>query len=252
VINTLRPGTAALELLLRKLKSGPLLRPDGVAPFGRLGQDLHVYEPGAWLWPPDKAPAGSFLVASGFVGEARVLGDGRRQITAVCLPGDLVGAGATPAYCAAVALSRAQTVDAAPVIRALTDASPRFDALRAAWEAAGRDDQARLVDHIVRLGRLSAYERTAHFLLELHERLLVVGLAEPDRFHMPLTQEVLADILGLSIVHVNRTLQQLRREALITYRSGQLVLVDPLRLAMVAGRAPLAAQRRPASASPKT
>lgn len=79
---------------------------------------------------------------------------------------------------------------------------------------------------VVRLGRLNAYERTAHLLLELHERQVRLGSARGGALHLPLTQDVLADILGLSAVHMNRTLQQLRRNVLVDYRPGRTVLQD--------------------------
>jgi biotin operon repressor len=61
-------------------------------------------------------------------------------------------------------------------------------------------------------------------MLELHERLGRVGLAEDDRFAMPLTQEALADVLGFSVVHVNRTIQQLRRDDLLDVRNGMVLM----------------------------
>jgi CRP-like cAMP-binding protein len=105
-----------------------------------------------------------------------------------------------------------------------------------AWRLSRRGHQARLVRHIVRLGRMSAYDRLADFFLELHERELRAGLADRRTLSMPLTQEALADHLGLSIVHVNRTLQQLRHDGLIDYEGGRVTLRDPDRLADIAGR----------------
>ena len=99
-------------------------------------------------------------------------------------------------------------------------------------------EETRLFDHIVRLGRQSAFERVTHLLLELHERLAVVGLAFENRFPLPLTQEVLADALGLSIVHVNRTLQQLRRGGLIDTRAGWVTLRDHEQMASLANFRP--------------
>jgi CRP-like cAMP-binding protein len=66
----------------------------------------------------------------------------------------------------------------------------------------------------------------ADLLLELANRLSAVGLGAPDNFPMPLTQETLADLLGLTSVHVNRTLQTLRREGLLELRSGVARLKD--------------------------
>jgi DNA-binding transcriptional regulator LsrR (DeoR family) len=69
-------------------------------------------------------------------------------------------------------------------------------------------------------------ERMAHLLLELYSRLSRVGLTTGRRFSVPITQEVFADALGLSVVHINRTLQQLRRERLIEMRAGYVDLLE--------------------------
>ena len=71
-------------------------------------------------------------------------------------------------------------------------------------------------------------------LLELGQRAAAVGLADGDESPLPLTQEILADALGLSVVHVNRTLQQLRRDGLLDIRGSSLRLLDPDRLAVIA------------------
>jgi CRP-like cAMP-binding protein len=75
-----------------------------------------------------------------------------------------------------------------------------------------------VVEHPVDLGRRSAEERMAHFLLELGARLNLVGLGDRRVFDWPLTQHHLADALGLSAVHVNRVPRQLREEGLVTFQ----------------------------------
>src|SRR5205807_1744095 len=69
-----------------------------------------------------------------------------------------------------------------------------------------------------------ALERVAHFLLELLTRLKIIGLADERSFRMPLTQELIADALGLSVPHVNRTLRQLRDDELVSIE-GHIVVV---------------------------
>ncbi len=91
-------------------------------------------------------------------------------------------------------------------------------------------DEANLLNQLLRIGRQSAYERVAHLILELRERLAMIGFAGTDTIPVPLTQEMLADALGLSIVHLNRTLQQLRREGLIQFKSGVMRLLQPDRV----------------------
>jgi hypothetical protein len=80
---------------------------------------------------------------------------------------------------------------------------------------------------------MSAYERMAHFLMETHDRLSQVGLAAPTSLHLPIRQDVIADLMGLSVVHVSRTMQMLKREGLAHARSGYVSLPDRRRLAEV-------------------
>ena len=70
-------------------------------------------------------------------------------------------------------------------------------------------------EHVIDVGRRTPVERLSHFLLELHARLKTVGRAEQTRFTLPFSQEVIADVLGLSVPHLNRMMQQLRAEKLI-------------------------------------
>jgi len=78
----------------------------------------------------------------------------------------------------------------------------------------------------VSLGRRSAFGRMAHLFCEIRERLNVVGLAENDAFEFPLTQQELGECLGLTAVHVNRTLQELRRRGLIEVESRRARILD--------------------------
>ena len=92
-----------------------------------------------------------------------------------------------------------------------------------------------VVEHLVNLGRRSAEERMAHFLLELGARLKLVGIGNRTGFDCPLTQYHLADALGLSAVHVNRILRQLREEGLVTFQKGRVEFDDFDRLTDRAG-----------------
>jgi CRP-like cAMP-binding protein len=87
---------------------------------------------------------------------------------------------------------------------------------------------------LVSMGRRSAFEHTAHLLCELLLRLRAVGLTTDDSFQLPLTQAELGDTLGLSTVHVNRVVQELRKEGLITWRGETLVINDWPRLQQIA------------------
>jgi CRP-like cAMP-binding protein len=176
--------------------------------------DVRSHRPGDSLDGALGAGApGTRFVLAGWVSESVILPDGRRQIIAFALPGDRV---APPE----------KGMEGAFLTAGRTGVLPSTGAGNPTDAALGAEEQMRLRQLVVRLGRCSAYERTAHLLLDLHERLLRVGLADATAFHLPLTQEVLADALGLSIVHVNRTLQQLRREGRLVLRGSQATLPD--------------------------
>ncbi len=182
-----------------------------------------------------------FLI-QGWAGRLRMLPDGRRQIFHLVLPGDLIGSCLRPhqpATAATVALTRVETTSAAGLAALLGPAVPQASlSLTAACVALEQEGETLLLDQITRLGRQTAYERTAHLLLEIWERLAVVGLAEGNTFRWPLRQDTMADLLGLSVVHVNRTLQQLRRDGVIELRGGVAVLPEPERLQAAASVAP--------------
>ena len=84
------------------------------------------------------------------------------------------------------------------------------------------------------LGRRSALSRMAHLFCELHVRLSLVGLADGDSYTLGLTQDELAECLGISPVHANRTLQELRNRRLLEFRDGRVSLLDPAAVKSVA------------------
>ncbi len=87
-----------------------------------------------------------------------------------------------------------------------------------------------VVEHLVGIGRRDAHARVAHFLLELGSRVALVGMGDKTGHACPLTQYLLADSLGLSAVHVNRVLRQLREDGLVTCRDGYVAFDDYERL----------------------
>ncbi|HEY2069577.1 MAG TPA: Crp/Fnr family transcriptional regulator [Rhizomicrobium sp.] len=177
------------------------------------------------------------LLLAGWACRTRTFADGRRQIFEFILPGEMYGLCLRPqavALAAAVTLTPAVIADASVIQDAYTHKQKEYPHLVAGLHCTASLDEAHLLNQLIRIGRQSAYERMAHLILELRERLSVVGLATADTMPLPLTQEMLADALGLSIVHLNRTLQQLRRENLIIFKSGMMRILQPDRLAEIA------------------
>ena len=87
---------------------------------------------------------------------------------------------------------------------------------------------------VLSLGQRSAISRMAHLFCELHVRLGVVGKARGNTFEFPLTQRELSECLGLTVVHVNRTLQELRRNGLVETENRQITILDKRGLEAVA------------------
>ena len=144
------------------------------------------------------------------------------------------GGAAPPANGGAVGTLTACTLAAVDpkALRELAAAHrPIRDAL--AWLSAV--DQAGLVERNASLGRRSAREHVAHLLCELLLRLTLVGRAKGNGYLMPLTQEEIADVLGLTSVHVNRVMQGLRRDGLIEYNGKELVIAQWSGLRAAAG-----------------
>ena len=110
--------------------------------------------------------------------------------------------------------------------RQMIDTFQRVPRLGAAILWAASRDEAMVVEHLVNIGRRNALVRTAHLLLELGLRLQLVGLGSESGFVCPLNQYLLADALGLTAIHVNRVLRQLRERGLVTFREGSVVFHD--------------------------
>ena len=112
---------------------------------------------------------------------------------------------------------------------------PVYPTLARAARWATHLQDALLCEQVARLGQQNASERFAHLMLELHYRLGRLGQVQNDSFPLPLTQDFLADTLGLSVVHVNRTLKQLRQDGLLKLESGRVTLLQPETLRTLAG-----------------
>lgn len=176
------------------------------------------------------------ILQAGWACSFKLLPDGGRQIITFPLPGDCVGLGSAllrtsdHSFCALTDIVVC-AVEASRMIRIFGE----FPRLGAAILWAASRDETMVVEHLVSIGRRSAVERTAHFFLELWERLRLVGLASGNEFTCPLNQYVLADALGLSAIHVNRMLRQLRERKLLTLQAHKVIIQDPSGLKELAG-----------------
>lgn len=170
------------------------------------------------------------LIVEGWAYRAHGLHDGVRQITNILVAGDM---------CNWVPPAANEDIRACGPVRvavlrrtADNDDRPSFHRYR---ERTMVDDMRRLRAQLTSLGRRNARERVAYHLADVHDRSNKAGLAKDGAFACPLTQEQLADLLGLTPVHVNRVLQGLRRDGLLVCGRRRIALPDLERLHAVAG-----------------
>lgn len=163
------------------------------------------------------------------------LPNGKRQLIDILIPGDIAGLrtsllGSYHQGFRAIGELETAEINGRSIVQLFQD-WPRI-ALALFWIA--NQDATLIAERIVDLGRRSAVTRVSRFLLELGARLETVGLATRDGFHCPLTQNDIADALGLSAIHVNRVLRQLREQGLLAFRNAVVEFLAPERLIALA------------------
>jgi CRP-like cAMP-binding protein len=169
----------------------------------------------------------STLLLDGFMCRYKDLSEGQRQITELHVGGDFADLHSftlkrldhnvmtlTPCRVALIPHER---------LRAITQEFPHLT--RVYWFATNLDAAIHR-EWEVSLGRRTALSRLANLLCELHVRLGIVGLADDSGYELPLTQTDVAECLGLTSVHVNRMLKELRERGLADFRAGRVVLLD--------------------------
>jgi CRP-like cAMP-binding protein len=198
-----------------------------IALLETMAREQRTVAAGTELLDPSENYTSAFLIQEGWALRSRQFRDGRRQIINFLLPGDAFGLGALVLSRPDHSVSSITPVTLSPIspeaLMVLMREQPRLGAAFL-WSAA--QEEAVLREHIVSIGRRTAYERVAHLLLELMHRLQLVGAASGTDFHLPLSQPLLADALGLSVVHVNRTLRRLQHDGLITIQARRISVLD--------------------------
>ncbi len=221
--------------LLSRLEAFTRLSPDDKAALAKLSKVSRVIAPRRDLIREGEEPKYVHLMVDGWACRYKTLPDGRRQVVAFFVPGDFCDLNVyilKQMDHSIGAITRLAVSDISPEdMNRLTTNHPRITQ-GLWWES--------LVQHAIQrewtlnLGQRTAYERIAHLFVELYLRLRVVGLTRNGSCDFPLTQVDIADATGLTPVHVNRTLQELRRDELIVLERKQLEIPNLKRLTEVA------------------
>ncbi|WGI24298.1 Crp/Fnr family transcriptional regulator [Halomonas alkaliantarctica] len=169
----------------------------------------------------------AYILSAGWACSYKILPNGARQIVDFHIPGDFLGLRHVLLHTSDHTIESITDSEVADVpVKELLEILSRNPRLVTAVLWAASRDEAMVVEHLVNIGRRSAVGRMAHFLLELGSRLKLVGLGDKQGYVCPLTQYHLADALGLTAVHVNRVLRQLRENGLLTFRHGVVTFDD--------------------------
>jgi CRP-like cAMP-binding protein len=214
--------------LIRHLEQfGPLTEAEKQA-LEEAATRVRVFGPDQDLVSDGDRPTDCNLILSGFACTYKLLPDGRRQIMSFQIPGDICDLQGffLGEMDHAIGTLTAGTVAIIPH-EELLDLTETYPRIARALSQSTLVDAAIFREWMVGLGRRSAYARVAHLLCEMGLRLQAVGLSQNGCYDLPVTQAELADALGLTGVHINRTLQQLRHEGLIILRGGTVTLSDP-------------------------
>ncbi|WP_018689646.1 Crp/Fnr family transcriptional regulator [Ahrensia kielensis] len=187
-----------------------------------------------------------YTLLSGWAFRYKILEDGRRQILNYAVPGDLLGLQGS------ITGEMQHTIEALSPLTLcvferdkVTDLFSKHPSLAydITWIAA-REERI-LDEHLLSIGRRSALERSAYLLAFLNRRARNSGIFTTKNNVIPITQQHVADTLGLSIVHTNKTLKKLREKKLIEWRDGGCLVLDEARLSELAGWEHTDEKRRP-------
>ncbi|UZK70192.1 Crp/Fnr family transcriptional regulator [Sphingomonas sp. S1-29] len=181
-------------------------------------------------------PGPVFVILDGWACRYKILPSGARQIMAFMMPGDSCDLHVN------LLPEMDHSIQAITTATVATISKETMQALMADHPAIARAMYtAQLIDEsvmrawIVSMGRRSSIERVAHLMCELYLRAYSIGLVNDGEVALPLSQLVLADALGMTSVHINRVLKELRIAGAMALRRGSLDIIDPIKLIQIAG-----------------
>ncbi len=187
-----------------------------------------------------------FTLLSGWMFRYKSMADGRRQILNFALPGDFVG------MQSAAFKEMQHAVEALTDVRLCVFPREKLWSLYSTQPGLGFDltwlvsrEERMLDDHLLSVGRRTALERMAYFVMLLHRRAKELALLVNGALELPITQQHVADTLGLSIVHTNKTLRKLYDRDIISWKQRTLAVLNEKELANIARYERVAPQLRP-------
>ena len=221
--------------LLRRLNTVTGLDEADVAAIRELPIAVRPWEAGRPIVSDGDRPSNCCLLIEGFCVRAKTTTSGQRQILSIHIPGDIPDL-------QSLHLHRMDH-DLIPVVSStlgfishtsMRDLTRRRPNVAEKFWRDSLIDAAIFREWIVNVGQRPADSRLAHVVLEVRFRLAVIGRAVGDSFDMPLTQEQIAEALGITPVHANRVIRQLREANIIDISRGRVAILNEAKLAQLA------------------
>jgi CRP-like cAMP-binding protein len=238
----------SLAALVKKLKVANVLDEGDIRAIQNLPTRTRELRPREVILSEGDRPRECCVIGEGFAFTCKMTSSGSRQILSLHIPGDIPDlqnlqlklmdhdlVTLTPCTLGFVPLE---------AIRALTRTRPNV--AYALWRET-LIGTAIFREWVVNVGQRSAHARIAHLLMEIYLQLKAIGRASDDIFDFPITQTELADCVGLSPVHVNRVLQDLRRQGILRVKRSEFQLLKPQELKSIAGFDPSYLHQIPAN-----
>ena len=227
-----RPAAAELSPIARKFCARHDLDPTELQALEDLQSDAAIFDKGHDIFEEGRNIDRIYILKSGWAARYKILSNGQRQILNFLLPGDVFGRFLHTLGTNEHAICTLTDVEVARFSPdALKAAEAAHPGLAQAFYWAEVCEWSITCEHLVSIGRRCATARIAHLLLELRARLRAAGELQSDELELPFTQEMLADSLGLTHVHVSRSLKKLKERGLLSYERNLCVLLDTKRLA---------------------
>ncbi|MEY9546568.1 CRP-like cAMP-binding protein [Bradyrhizobium japonicum] len=221
------PSDTIRAALVRRLRTSSGISDDDVKEIEALPIAVRQYPADTPVVRDGERATNCCLIADGFCARSKTISSGRRQILSIHIPGEIPDLMSlflhvmdhdlsTLAPCTLGFISH-------ETLRKLHQRSPSVA------EMFWRDtliDAAMFREWIVNVGQRPAPARLAHVMIELRERLRVIGRLDGNSFEMPLTQEQIGEALGITGVHANRVIKQLRQEGIVELHRGRVTVLD--------------------------
>jgi CRP-like cAMP-binding protein len=228
------------EALVRKLRHTTNLDDDDIKSIRDLPMTLRDVPANQSIVREGDRPQQCCLMIEGFSIRSKVTDGGKRQILSIHIPGDIPDLQSLHLHVMDHDLRTLSACKLAFIpheaLRALTRNRPMV--AEACWRET-LVDAAIFREWIVNVGRRNAAQRMTHLIMEVRERLKVVGLSANQHFQLPMTQIDLADALGLTPVHVNRVLKELRAEGLVDIKRSEVSIAEPEKVSSFADFNPM-------------